>query len=248
MEPLSQSKSKIFASLLHKKYRYKNGLFLVEGEKCVQEALTMNWPFEAIIVRQDHSFSSEIKQNSPVFEASVDQFGKLTDQPHPEGVIAIVKLPFVASYSPVSAQGASLFLDGIQDPGNVGAIFRVADWFGVRQVILGPGTADPFHPKVVRSSMGSLFRMNLLEVTDLEEWLGQESRPIWIADLDGKPLGEVVPGAGDVLVIGNEARGISPQLRAHSQLQSIRIPGGSETESLNAAVATGILLYRWQMG
>ncbi len=247
MELLSQNKTKLFASLLHKKYRYQYGFFLAEGEKCVKEAFLSDWPCEALVVIEGHPLPLGIPQGLRIYETTAGQFAKLTDQAHPEGILAVLKIRVPLSIREPVAEGPSLYLDGLQDPGNLGAIFRVADWFGVRNILLGPGSVDPFHPKVVRSSMGSLFRMNLFDLPDPEVWLANATSGVWIADLEGEMLGEVVPADNDVLVIGNETRGIARWLRESTHTRRIRIPGGSDTESLNAAVAAGIILYRWQM-
>ena len=241
---MSQSKAKLFASLLHKKYRYKEGLFLAEGEKCVQEAHLAGWSCVAVIQREDSFLPEDFFPAAPRYTATAEQFGRLTDQVQPEGLLAVLVLPGLPKEE-TPVEGPALLLDGLQDPGNVGAIFRVADWFGRRKIILGPGTVDPFHPKVVRSSMGSIFRMSLSQA-DNQELLAEQVRgTIWLADLEGETLGEAVPAPGDLLVIGNEARGLSSAWQAVPAARRIRIPGGGQTESLNAAVACGILLYHW---
>lgn len=245
MELLSQSKSKLFASLLHKKYRYKHGLFLAEGIKCVRESSISEISAIAFIAKT--GFSGELT-NIPadlVYEATEEQFQKLTDQANPEGILAILPFDPPQSLTDVFEAGPAILLDGLQDPGNVGAILRVADWFGIQNIIIGPGTVDPWHPKVVRASMGSLFRMNIQEISDLEAWTLANADQLVIADLHGEVLGASRPKAADILVIGNEARGVSEIFRSTSGIRKLRIPGGDNTESLNAAVATGIMVWEW---
>lgn len=245
MELLSQSKSKLFASLLHKKYRYKHGLFLAEGKKCARESIISDIPAKAFVVKS--GFSGDIT-NLPdhlVYEATEEQFHKLTDQANPEGILTVLLFNPPERLTGGFTGGPAILLDGLQDPGNVGAILRVADWFGIKQIILGPGTVDPWHPKVVRASMGSLFRMHLHEIDDLETWTMANANQLVIADLQGEMLGESRPDSTDILVIGNEARGVSENFRSTAGIRKVRIPGGDDTESLNAAVATGIMVWEW---
>lgn len=245
MELLSQSKSKLFASLLHKKYRHKHGLFLAEGIKCVQESIISDISVVAFVVKT--GFSGELTNipDNLVYEATEEQFQKLTEQANPEGILAILAFAPPQPLSGIFEGGPAILLDGLQDPGNMGAILRVADWFGIKNILLGPGTVDPWHPKVVRASMGSLFRMNLQEIAELETWTTANANQLVIADLQGEMLGESRPNSTDILVIGNEARGVSEIFRSTDGIRKLRIPGGDDTESLNAAVATGIMVWEW---
>lgn len=245
MEILSQSKTKLFASLLHKKYRYKQRLFLAEGIKCVQESLISEIPTTAYIVKA--GFTGEIT-NFPddlMYEATEEQFQKLTEQANPEGILAVIALPDIQPASGPFSHGPAILLDGLQDPGNVGAILRVAEWFGIRDILLGPGTVDPWHPKVVRASMGSLFRMTFHHIQDLPAWSHANASQLVVADLNGQSLSDHRPDPTAILVIGNEARGVSSLFRQTEGIQKIYIPGGEQTESLNAAVATGIVVWEW---
>lgn len=245
MKLLSQSKSKLFASLLHKKYRYKHGLFLAEGIKCVEESITSDVSAVAFVVNAGYSGDITNIPSDLMYEASDEQFQRLTDQANPEGILAILPFNQPARLTDRFTAGPAILLDGLQDPGNVGAILRVADWFGISNIILCPGTVDPWHPKVVRASMGSLFRMNIQEIDDLEAWTLANANQLVIADLQGEVLGASRPGYTDILVIGNEARGVSDIFRSTAGIRKLRIPGGDNTESLNAAVATGIMVWEW---
>lgn len=245
MELLSQSKSKLFASLLHKKYRYKHGLFLAEGVKCVEESIISGIPAAAFVIRTGYSGDITNIPDELMYEASEEQFQKLTDQATPEGILGILTLNPPKSIEGAFNHGPAIFLDSLQDPGNVGAILRVADWFGIRNILVGPGTVDLWHPKVVRASMGSLFRMNIQEVDKIDHWALANATQLVIADLEGEALGENRPGETDILVIGNEARGVSEIFRSTDGIKKLRIPGGEKTESLNAAVATGIMVWEW---
>lgn len=245
MELLSQSKSKLFASLLHKKYRYKHGLFLAEGIKCVEESITSDVSAAAFVVNAAYSGDITNIPSHLLYRASDEQFQRLTDQANPEGILAILPFALPDRLRGRFGAGPAILLDGLQDPGNVGAILRVADWFGIRNILLGPGTVDPWHPKVVRASMGSLFRMKIQEISDLKGWTLTNADQMVIADLHGEVLGANRPGNTDILVIGNEARGVSEIFRSTAGIRKLRIPGGDNTESLNAAVATGIVVWEW---
>ncbi len=209
----------------------------------MEEALRSAWHVKAVIKTDISGYLLPEHSEVPLYSAAPDQFRRLTEQAHPEGVLAIMSLPSLTA--PMSV-GPSLLMDSLQDPGNLGTIIRVADWFDLRNIWLGPGTVDPFHPKVVRSSMGSIFRMNMQETGGLSTWLTSQINVVWVADLEGESLANVIPGAHDVLVVGNESRGISGLWRRHNNVRRIRIPGGDQTESLNAGVAAGILLWEWQ--
>lgn len=244
MELLSQSKSKLFASLLHKKYRYKHRLFIAEGAKCVKEAILSDAEVIALVIQEGGTPLAAIPASVPLFQASAEQFGKLTDQPNPEGIMAVLQMP---EHSIVGVEKeAGILLDGLQDPGNVGAIMRVADWFGIRQMIAGPGTVDLFHPKVVRASMGSIFRMKINILPELSSFMNQYHERLVLADLRGTSLRDASIPKNGILIIGNEANGSSEIFTEDSRVRKIRIPGGDTTESLNAAVAAGIMIWEWK--
>lgn len=158
--------------------------------------------------------------------------------------MAILQIPDEAG--PLPEDQPAVFLDSLQDPGNVGAILRVADWFGIRHMIAGPGTVDLYHPKVVRASMGSIFRMNLHTISSADAFIADHHQRLAIADLEGTSLTSMQPEKAGILVIGNEANGVSDIFRSDERISKIRIPGGDNTESLNAAVAAGIMIWEWQ--
>jgi TrmH family RNA methyltransferase len=138
--------------------------------------------------------------------------------------------------------GITLLLDAIQDPGNLGTIIRTADWFGIKNMVCGDGCVDCYNPKVIQSTMGSIFRVNMIYrdlSTFLDQWPGI---PVLAGSLEGSLLKETKQEKQAFLVIGNESRGISEGILQRATVK-VRIPGGGDTESLNASVATGILLY-----
>jgi TrmH family RNA methyltransferase len=143
---------------------------------------------------------------------------------------------------PAAVSGITLVLDTIQDPGNMGTIIRTAEWFGVQQIICSEGTVDCYNPKVIQSTMGSIFRMPVF-YEDIMEWVAQlKDIPVLATSLGGDPMKPGRPGKDLVVIIGNESAGIRPALQAMAT-QRWLIPRHGEAESLNAAVATGIMLY-----
>ena len=180
------------------------------------------------------------KSGSDIFIVNKEEMGRISALSSPGLVMAIMDLP---SKLPVeSFPGITLLLDSIQDPGNLGTIIRTADWFGIRNIICGEGCADCYNPKVIQSTMGSIFRVNLM-YQDLSAFhILHPDIPVLVSSLEGRLLDESVKSKQAFLVIGNESRGVSENIMKYAT-QKIRIPGSGTTESLNAAVATGILLY-----
>lgn len=175
---------------------------------------------------------------------STTELKRISQLTTPNQVLAVVDLPEGEADSPPPSltQGWSLYLDGVQSPANLGAILRVADWFGFHQVFGGPGTADVYATKSIQASMGTFLRIDYREM-DIERLLaGREDVPVFAADLEGEDVFHFSPPTAGLLVIGNEGRGVSPGTRGkvNGFLRIPRAPG-RKAESLNAAVATGIL-------
>ena len=246
MQALSKAKLRLFRSLHLKKKRYREGLFLVEGEKVVFEALSSSLNPMGIILREDvvHAFATRLAtlSTSPVWIASEVEFAQLTTLDNSEGIIGVLPLLEEKVVS-VLPPGPGLILDGLQDPGNVGTIFRIADWFGLPQVLLTAGTVDIHNPKTVRASMGAIFRISIGTIEDKELFLGQQAHRVWVADMKGELLPRVKFSKGDYLWLGNEANGIDPIIDTLDDIKRVHIPGGGEAESLNVSIAAGILVY-----
>lgn len=239
MAPISKAQIKLIRSLQHKKYRDELGLFVAEGQKCVEE---LKKGFELVLeVTPGNATEAEIAQMS----------GLKT----PQGVIAVFKKR-PETDNKRQTTDLTLALDGIQDPGNLGTIIRTCDWFGVRQIVCSKDTADCYNPKVVQATMGALTRVNLT-YTDLPEWLAEQTCPIYGTLLEGKNMYQVLkehPVTDNrspltVIVMGNEGNGISQEVRkviTHPILIP-SYPSDSETsESLNVAIATAIVLAEYR--
>jgi TrmH family RNA methyltransferase len=235
---LSKREVKYIQSLCQKKHRTEERLFLVEGEKAVAELLRSDWQVRQVYATTDW-INSHADLSIPVLAADEDQIQQMSGLRSARSVLALVEMP-TPQPIPLQPDGFSLVLDTIQDPGNMGTLLRIADWFGIQHIIASEDSADLYNPKVIQSSMGSFLRVQV-SFTSLADWLRQYEAPVMGAVLNGKSVYEESPREQAALIIGNEGNGI------HSELHSlIRIPvsiprlGGAE--SLNAAVATGILL------
>ncbi len=234
---ISKNDVKYIQSLHHKKTRTQEGVFIAEGPKLVQEFLGSQ--FE---VKQVYALLSWLEQHpeiSNVIEVTEAELEKIAALQTPNQVLAVIK-QLTLTGEPVLQNCLSLVLDGIQDPGNMGTIIRIADWFGIYQIIASEDTADIYNPKVVQATMGSIARVTV-HYKKLPEWLAQAAVPVYGALLNGENIytaGEIKEG---LLVIGNEGRGIREDVLPFIQ-KPLTIPGNGKAESLNAAVATGIIL------
>ena len=230
---------KRIAALKEKKGRREQGDYLIEGIKQVREALGSGQTVERIVLSERYTgdpFCFPAEKQTLVSESV---FLKLSEEAAPQGVLAVVKIPVC---TPAPPKGNCLLLDGVADPGNLGTILRTANGAGFEDVYL-KNCADPFSPKCVRAAMSGVFfiRMHLGETDELEKALG--SVPLICADMAGADMRFFAPPPQFCLVIGNEANGVSEEIRAKCS-HIVRIPLRNTCESLNAAVAAGILMYR----
>jgi TrmH family RNA methyltransferase len=237
-----KSQVKYIQSLSQKKYRDAEGVFVAEGPKIINELLgagnvVLQQLFaEEIWVAQHPQLAA---RTTVVKEGELERFSFLQT---PNQVLGIFSKPvFMAPTNPpVPSTGWSLALDTIQDPGNMGTIVRCADWFGLQQVICNEGCADVFSPKVVQSTMGSISRVQVI-YTDLPSYIQQHAEIVYAATLHGTPLHQLPAVQQGILLIGNESKGIHDALLAAVK-HRITIPRKGQAESLNAAVATGVIL------
>lgn len=239
---LSRSEVKYIQSLSQKKFRETEKCFVIEGPKIINEALTVpNINIKKIFGLQEwvseHQNMLAGKDYSVIDEIDLARISELKT---PNQVVAIVEMPWSEGFY-IKPNNITLALDGIQDPGNMGTIIRIADWFGIAQIVCSMDCADMYNSKVIQASMGSLFRVELYK-TDLEKWLQANSNlPIMGAVLEGVPLHQMPTSYAGVLVIGNESKGIRENILPYIT-QKITIPRYGQAESLNAAVATGIIV------
>jgi len=236
---LSKNHIKLITSLSQKKYRQKHKLFVVEGVKVVQEFLNSSYELE-IVFSTDTDFSSTNK----FIEVTDQELKKISSLKNPNKVLAIFKTP--NQINPITG-GLILALDSINDPGNLGTIIRLCDWFGIEQLVCSNETVDCFNSKVVQASMGSLTRV-AVSYLDLKKYLQNASVPIFVADMDGLDVYKTKLPDSAVLVLGNEANGISDDIKqlVTTKISIPRYGAFQQTESLNVATASAILLSEFR--
>ena len=236
---LSKNYIKLITSLSQKKYRQKHKLFVVEGVKVVHEFLNSSYELE-IVFSTDTDFSSTNK----FIKVTDQELKKISSLKNPNKVLAIFKIP--NQINPIMG-GLILALDSINDPGNLGTIIRLCDWFGIEQLVCSNETVDCFNSKVVQASMGSLTRV-AVSYLDLKKYLQNASVPIFVADMDGLDVYKTKLPDSAVLVLGNEANGISDEIKqlVTTKITIPRYGAFQQTESLNVATASAILLSEFR--
>jgi len=242
---LSKATIKDIQSLQHKKFRDETHTFLAEGPKVVHELLQES-AFECVAIYGLADWVEKAIQESTEFEkymhiVSEIELSKLATYTTPNKVVAVFKKATVVSNFELK-NNITLVLDDIQDPGNLGTIIRTADWFGVKNIVCSLKTADAYNSKVVQSTMASLARVNIL-YTDHIDWVKKNrSVKVLATLLKGNALKEYKGLGEGILLIGNEANGLCEELQQLAD-EKITIPGFGKAESLNAAIATAIVLY-----
>ena len=236
---LTKAQAKYIQNLGHKKLRDDENVFVAEGPKLVKELL------QSGTVQLHSLYADELFiQSHPTIknhvEVSASELERISFLTTPNQVLGIFHKPVFKGDMNLKNR-ISIMLDGIQDPGNLGSIVRIADWFGIETIICSKDSADVFNPKVVQSTMGSIARVNVL-YADLEEFITENDLPpLFATTLQGKSIYEMEKITEGVIVIGNESKGISEELLQQAT-EKITIPKTGKAESLNAAVATGIIL------
>lgn len=239
---LSKTKLNLYCRLNSRKQREKLGLFIAEGEKCVEDTLPFFTP-EAIIIMEKDSAAMKKYASYPVFTVTESEMRKLSQFQSLPGVVAVYRFPdYLETPDDEFSSGLTLMLDGVQDPGNLGTILRIASWFGVARVVIGTGCADPYNPKAVQSSMGaigmvSFFQSDILPIIDANPDI-----PVCGTLLDGTDIYTTPLRLPAFVVMGNEGQGLSEEIREKVNLPLL-IPSfasGPHAESLNVAAATAI--------
>ena len=220
-------------SLRDKKQREELGLFVVEGEKVVAELLAAGYPWAEI-------YGAPGWTGRRTREISAADMARISHFPTPSGVLAVGRIHREPLPAGALERGLTLALDGVQDPGNVGTLLRIADWFGLDRVVLSPDCADPFAQKAINASMGSFARVTV-HTTDLGAALAGVRAPILGCALAGDDVHTVPPPRSAVIVIGNEGHGLSEAVQRRLT-RSVTIPRYGRAESLNAAIAAAIVL------
>lgn len=240
---VTKNHTKYIRQLEQKKYRRREGLFVAEGTKVVGDLLQHYQPkslFATAEYIQAHPNLSEADYE--IVEVTNDELQRLSFQQHPQQVLALFPLPST-DRDAIRTDGLSLALDGVQDPGNLGTIIRIADWFGIQNIYCSEDTADAWNPKVVQATMGSIARVNITYI-NLPEMLDAlpDSFPVYGTLLDGEDIYQQPLSKNGLIVMGNEGNGISEAVRSRIT-RRLLIPSfsqGDTAESLNVAIATAI--------
>ena len=231
---ISKSQQKYVKQLEQKKYRLQEKAFVAEGPKVVGDLLRRGYEPKML-------FATSQWKGPHHIEVSEEELRKLSFLQHPQQVLAVFAIPHPTAER-LSAEKLYLALDGIQDPGNLGTIIRIADWFGIDTIFCSYDTADAWNPKVVQATMGSISRVNIV-YTSLQQIIAESSMPVYGTLLDGQNIYAQDLSKGGIIVMGNEGNGISESIRAliSHRLFIPSYPAGSDTaESLNVAIATAI--------
>lgn len=238
---VSNKQLKLLNQLKQKKYRNEFNLFVAEGIKSVKELIKANFQVYQI-------FATETCLNDfhhpKALQISASDLKKISNLKSPNDVLGIFMIPKKAK---LTREKITLILDEINDPGNLGTIIRLCDWFDIKELVCSKNTVDCYNPKVVQASMGSIARVSI-NYEDLEEYLVTEKRPIYGTFLEGQNIYHKDLEKEAVIVLGNEANGISPEIAKLIQTK-ITIPQfghNQSTESLNVATATAIILSEFK--
>ena len=242
--------------LKEKKYRDLENSYIIEGIKLIKEAIVEKAKIKQIVMCENYTDNEEIDKETlyeiakyNLIYVTEKVFNLITDVKTPQGIIAVIEKNNIKNtinqidYS----QDIIIALDDLQDPGNLGTILRTVDSANLNQIILSKNSADPYNPKVVRSTMGAIFRINIIEVEDLQETIKEIKKnkfKLMVTALDAENSIYNVDYNKKVIVIGNEANGVSKEIQGMAD-EKVKIPMLGKTESLNASVASGIMIYEY---
>jgi TrmH family RNA methyltransferase len=238
---LSKARIKFIKSLQLKKYRKQEQCFVVEGRKSVQELLKSDFQIEQLLITPEfkelhddllQSFKGETVMVKPTELTGLGEYSTN------DAALAVVRLK--SNQAPkIRNDQFILMLDDIRDPGNLGTIIRTADWYGIKNIIASDETAEVYNSKVIQSSMGSFIRVGIF-YTNLKQYLNRNALPVFGTFLDGENAHQIDFGSGGIILIGNEANGISKEVEKFVT-KRITIPRFGQAESLNAAIATAVI-------
>lgn len=238
---ISKNQIKLISSLQQKKFRSANQIFLAEGTKVIHELLNSDFILEHLYLTDPLFDSVNSNFKTIISESDLKKISALST---PNNCLAVFKIP---SVKPIIEQGLIIALDDIRDPGNLGTILRLCDWFGISQVICSEQTVDIYNPKVVQATMGSIVRLNVSYV-DLNLFLQKTTLPVFGTFMDGSNIYQVTLPKEAIIVMGNEANGISESIKKiiKNRLTIPRFGDLQQTESLNVATATAIIMSEFR--
>ncbi|MGB1313241.1 MAG: TrmH family RNA methyltransferase [Bizionia paragorgiae] len=238
---LSKSQIKVITRLKQKKYRVQDGIFVAEGIKVINELLDSHLELQHLFTTV--SFGTVLEKEQLITEAELKKISFLKT---PNKALALFKIP---QQQAIPTNQFVVALDNVRDPGNLGTIIRLCDWFGVEELVCNTETVDCYNPKVIQATMGSITRVNVSYI-DLESYLKASNSPVFGAFMDGDNVYNTTLPETGILVLGNEANGISPEIEAlvTNRIAIPRFGALQATESLNVATATAILLSEFKRG
>ncbi|GLT19153.1 RNA methyltransferase [Vibrio zhanjiangensis] len=235
---ISKNQLKLLRALGQKKQRKAQGLFLVQGEKNVLELANSDLKTKQIFATADFLSSHQDRlHHFECVQATEDELTKASTLVSNNAAIAVVEIPDTTA---PKAEGIIIGLDGVSDPGNLGTIIRVADWYGIQHIVASNDCADPYNPKTISATMGSFGRVKVTQL-DLPAYLEQSDIPIYGAFLEGNSVHNARFSEQGILLMGSESHGIGHEA-AQFVTDKITIPSFGGAESLNVAMATGIIL------
>lgn len=238
---ITKNQIKLISSLQQKKQRLVHNLFFAEGVKVIQELLNSDFELEQLYVTEDVFEDIEISKKTMISDSDLKKISALAT---PNNCLAVLRIP---ASKTISEKGLIVALDDIRDPGNLGTIIRLCDWFGIEQLICSKETVEIYNPKVVQATMGSISRVTINYV-DLDDFITKSKLTVFGTFMDGNNIyKEQLPGEG-IIVMGNEANGISKSLEKliKKRLSIPRFGNLQQTESLNVATATAIVLSEFR--
>lgn len=243
MNELNKNKIKLINSLSKKKYRNRENLFICEGEKIFETLLSSDFKIKEVFAIKDFVEKNEEIKKLNYTLVSENELKKISELSTPQSVLALIEIP-TKRIEAINFEGElTIVLDKIQDPGNLGTIIRLADWFGIKNIVCSTDTVDVYNPKVVQSTMGSIFSVNIF-YTDLKAFFERHNNsPIYGTFMDGDSIYETKLCQNGFILMGNEANGISNELKGYVNTR-LSIPTLNKTkaaESLNVAIATAIV-------
>ena len=240
---VSKNQIKLITSLQQKKYRIANKLFIAEGVKGIQELLDSKFELDHLYTTQNDFDAVSNDRKTVISESDLK---KITALATANSCLAVFRMP---ADKPIIKTGLIMALDSIRDPGNLGTIVRLCDWFGIQQIICSKETVDIFNPKVVQATMGSIARVNVNYI-DLSDFLKETNLPIFGTFMDGENIYKTELLQEGIIIMGNEANGISPELEklVSDRIAIPRFGKLQKTESLNVATAAAIVLSEFRRG
>lgn len=239
---MTKAQLKLFQSFAQQKYRKEHNVYVVEGDKNVLEWINMDAPILKLVAVKDWLMTNSEhvwNKSFEIIEAERHEMEKITLLTTPSPVYIVVEMPKLKDNTTLPQDEWILFLDQIRDPGNMGTLIRTADWFGISTIVCIEGTVDPYSPKVVQASMGSLLRVKII-TKNLSGFLKENTLPLYITHLKGDNIHDLQDVKPGVIVMGNESKGVTDEWLQYPH-QKVLIPKIGGAESLNVAVAAGIV-------